>query len=238
MTSTPIKYQCPHCGHTVDVAISDDSQLVTCPEPYCQKVFKVEVPTAKPSPDLIVPDDPKEVVSTAKVNPNGNGVVTTAKPETEIAHAELHLFRRYPLRCLVYLLILVVAVSITIPLALNGWRVLALIGLGFIGLVLFRFVRWWLHFRSTKFTVTDQRCILETGYMDRSMTDIPIKDLTDVRVEQTTFAKWFNVGDLVLQRETGNVRRMVLMAVDNPQRLAAIIQEQSKREPEPHPSHD
>src|SRR5262245_58223679 len=99
MTVPVLIVRCPHCGNSVRVRPSSGSELVTCPAQHCRQAFRVEVPAAEPVASLNLPPSMQHAPATQI--PLAGQTPNTAD-ERQTIH--LKMFRRYPYRCLAYLL--------------------------------------------------------------------------------------------------------------------------------------
>jgi uncharacterized membrane protein YdbT with pleckstrin-like domain len=223
MTAQTVTYRCPHCNQMVDVDVHGDHELLVCPNPNCQKPFKVDVPTAQPASELILPSDLHETVPTS---PTPLAAVPPAEVEEKaLQSVRLEMFRRYPWRCLGYDLLIVVGLLGGLYYLLAGWHFLALVLFVVAGIAAYRLGSWWLRMKHISLMITNKRCVLETGIFTRQVTEMPLDEIADIQVRQTFLQKWMNVGDLVLLSHKGEEHRMIVMAVPSPKEVAAHIRE-------------
>lgn len=226
--------------------------MVVCPKPGCGKPFRAEVPAASPEParDLVVPggkplrhgDGNGEAVVAATPNnpapapapavapapPAPVAVVAPAPvvPDDQLLEViRVSMWRRYPFRCMLYLLLVAASSIGTILMLAQGMNVLAGISVAVLLLVLIRFVPWWLRMRNTSLTITSRRVVLETGVMHREATEFDRGDLVDVRVLQHGFMRLFDVGDLLITNGTDAKKEVVLMAVPGPEAVAQHLRD-------------
>ena len=217
MTTQTLSYTCPHCGTPVDVIPETGQELVACPAPHCGKPFKIEVPTAERAADLVLPSAPKE--------PEHKLVLPLAQSaaahEEEVCKVHLHALRRYPFRCLGYLLVF--AAGVALAFWLRDWWFAVAAGLAIASMALFRLLLWTLRMRLTTLTLTTKRCILESGVFAKQSTEVKLQDITEIHVAQSLLARLLGAGDLVILSNNGE-KKLVVMAVRDPAALAARIQ--------------
>jgi len=150
---------------------------------------------------------------------------TSAEMPLEIIRVSM--WRRYPFRCMAYLL-LVVASSIGAIVALSQeMNVLAGIAAAVLLLTLYRVVPWWLRMRNTLLAITTHRVILETGVFHREATEFERSDVVDVRISQSWLMRLFNVGDLVITIDSRARKQFVLMAVPDPTTVAEHVRDEN-----------
>jgi hypothetical protein len=240
MAVQTVTYRCPHCNQPVDVDLTSESELQVCPHANCGKPFKVEVPTAeaapeaaaaaaKPAPGAAAPAAlPPEVARTEapEARPHPPASVPAADAENEVAVVHLAMFRRYPLRCLGYaLVVLLGAVAVVWGLVTDSWF-LWVVGLVFGGLAAFRLLAWALRMNHTVLRVTSRRCVVETGVFKKQAAEIALTNVAEVNVLQRWPLNWLNVGDLLLKSKTPEVKHVLVMAVPDPNGVAAQIRTQ------------
>jgi uncharacterized membrane protein YdbT with pleckstrin-like domain len=217
MTTQTLSYTCPHCGTPVDVIPETGQELVACPAPHCGKPFKIEVPVAERAADLVLPSAANE--------PERKPVLPLAQSaaahEEEVCKVRLHALRRYPFRCLGYLVI--IAVGVAFAFWLRDWWFAVLAGLAVASIALFRLLLWTLRMRLTTLTLTTKRCILESGVFAKQSTEVLLQDITEIHVGQSLLARLLGAGDLVILSNNGE-KKLVVMAVRDPVALAARIQ--------------
>src|SRR5262249_25149250 len=135
----------------------------------------------------------------------------------------VHVFRRYPFRCLGYLAALAAGVAMAVFFMSRGHEYLALLGVAVSGVVVYRLLLWWLRMRYTTLTITSKRCILESGIFTRQTAELLKNDLADVQIQQNFFQRLVDIGDVVLVSKPGEPQRLVIMAVHSPEVVANQI---------------
>lgn len=227
MTAQLLAYNCPHCGKMTEVEPAAGEQILTCPNPECQKPFRLEVPRAQPTPALIVPSDESadqpreaEVLPLAQVTPMAEPELATVRPQ---------MFRRYPFRFLL-LAALVVGGAAGIMYGLwTDWTLAALVGLAVAAYGAARFTVWWLRNRSTSLTVTSRRCVLRTGVLTAQNIEIPHADVRQVHAAQSFTDRLFDVGDLVILGPESGGLAIQILGVPRADEIAALIR--TRRQP-------
>jgi uncharacterized membrane protein YdbT with pleckstrin-like domain len=223
MTAQTVSYRCPHCNQTVDVDLNHEHDLLICPNPACQKPFKVDVPVAHPSSELILPPGVHEEVQTT---PAPVAAPAGAEEEKGIVKVRLAMFRRYPWRCLAYGLGIIAGIILGVYYLLTGWHLFTLVFLAIAVVCAYRLGSWWLRMEHVALTVTNKRCVLETGVLEKKVTEIPMSDLVDIVVRQSFLQRWLKVGDITLVSHKGDAHRILVMAVPYPQSVAGQIREE------------
>jgi hypothetical protein len=190
----------------------------------------VEVPTAEPVASLDLPPSVEQALELDLPLPAPPPVQPpvpqfslypqAAGRAEERQTIHLKMFRRYPARCLVYLLLVVAPISGGIWLILRGWPISGAACVTLAGFVLCRLVVWWLRMRRTTVTVTNQSCVLESGIFSRQAMAIDLPAVTDIQVKQSLLNRLLNVGDLVASHDNGEMQQVVLMAVPAPKKIA------------------
>jgi membrane protein YdbS with pleckstrin-like domain len=229
MPAQLLTYRCPHCQHTVELDAALAEHTVACSNPECGKLFQPEVPTAQPLPALVVPPDIRERPG------RGPEPVRPAAPETEARAeepAEKELFsvrpmmvRRYPFRCAGYVLAVVAGLTGVVLWWLEGWAALGVLG-ALLGLVAgFRLLSWALRNRNTSLTATNKRLLLRAGSLTTHSTEIPYKEIVDVRVHQSLLNRLMRVGDITFFTSMVDKQQIRILGVPEPEELAGKIRE-------------
>jgi membrane protein YdbS with pleckstrin-like domain len=245
MTVQTMTYRCPHCNQPVDVEMGPANETLVCPNPQCQKPFKVEVPTAQPEPQpatpllipgasngehhpaspLVIPGASNGEHHPAPLAPPEPVAAPVAHPASEVKEETLQvihlsMFRRYPFRCMAYFLLFIVSLVGTIFFAGKEWWFPALVCLAAGVVVVYRFIAWRMRMTHTLLTITNTRVILESGVFARHATEFPLADLEDIQINQTFVQRMFRVGDVVLLNKKGAAHRVLIMAVPSPIEVA------------------
>ncbi len=215
-----LTYRCPHCQQPVEVEVHPENELLVCPNPGCRKPFKVDVPTAEPVKEpLILPPGHEEAAHPAAPPAQP----ATEPPEEIIQTVRVAMFRRYPFRCLGYILFLVASLGGVLIAAMNDSTTWVVICLVLTAVLAGRLFWWWLRMQNTLLTITNKRCILESGVFTKKVADLPVTDIEDIQIHQSFVQDMLNVGDLTLLSHKGELQRFVIMAVPAPKDVAARI---------------
>jgi membrane protein YdbS with pleckstrin-like domain len=234
MTANSLIYRCPHCQTTVEVPPELTGQVVVCSAPGCGQPFKADLPVASPAaPNPLAtngvaqtaPAPTAPVAAAPTPAPAPAPPQPTLPPEVPLEVVRVSMWRRYPLRCLLYLLLTVASAIGIIVCLLQGLNVMAAVCAGVLVVVLVRFVPWWLRTRNTTLTITDRRCVLETGIFHRQATEFDRGNLVDVQVAQGGLMRLLNVGDLVISSDPEARKQFVLMAVPDPATVASHLRD-------------
>src|SRR5262245_4014907 len=162
MTAQTMTFRCPHCHQNVEAEVHPENEVLLCPNEACKKPFKIDVPTAEPVSELIVPPEANgQVAPAATAKP----VADTAPeiPEQVLWTLSLSMLRRYPFRCVLYLLVIGGTALGSVLYALSGWTFGAIVCLAVCVAVATRFCLWWLRMRNTTLSITNKRFILQRG---------------------------------------------------------------------------
>ncbi|MCI0461563.1 MAG: PH domain-containing protein [Gemmataceae bacterium] len=183
----------------------------------------------RPARALIVPPEGQTELAASGPAPavNGNGQATRAQPlqdqETEVFTIQPLMFRRYPGRCTLYVLMIVVGVIGLGFWLVEGWSVLAILGVALAVLGGLRLLTWWLRNRHTSLTATNKRLILRAGALTSHSTEIPYAEITDVQAHQGLFNRLMDVGDITLTTNLLEKKEIVVMGVPDPEGVAEQI---------------
>jgi len=222
-------YQCPHCRATLGSAPHcGPNESITCPA--CHQTFTLDLPDANQTggrsillpPGVEAPPEAPAAQPVTVPQPVAQPVAVAAAvpaaeaPESpgEVIHVSM--MRRYPGRCLAYLLLILACIASAVW-CLNVGHVYLAILPGVVLLYLLVHVgAWWLRMRNTTLVITDRRCIIGTGVLTRQATEVARKDVRDVLVAQDPIMRLLDVGDLVIRTQAGKQKDLVLMAVPHP----------------------
>ena len=102
------------------------------------------------------------------------------------------------------------------------WFVVTLIlcvgGIGFLILI-----PWWLSCRATTLTVTNQRTILRTGLLSKSLTEVWHSDVRNVQLHQGVFDRMFGVGNIGVSSAGQAGMEIVAGGLPDPERIKSCI---------------
>jgi len=225
MTAQTLLYRCPHCNQPVDVDLHQDNELLVCPNPACLKPFKVDVPTAHPATEMQFAQEPEEVqrASAAPAEAPAPVPPPAEVPEAVVQTVRLTMLRRYPFRCLAYTVLILAGLIAFIYCMVTDRYIVGLMCLGLGAAVLFRFISWHLHMSNTVFTITNKKCVLESGIFSKKHTELALPEIQDIKVNQKFLQGIMDVGDLELVNKEGDAQRVIIMAVPAPKEVARRI---------------
>jgi uncharacterized membrane protein YdbT with pleckstrin-like domain len=228
-----LTYLCPHCRTPEAVDAKADDALLTCPA--CRKPFRVEIPKAQPA-SLAPPCPPASSTSPATAVAGAQAAAAAAAaaasspqtPETPPETIHLAMFRRYPFRCLGYVLLSAAGLVGLIYGVDWNWHWLTILGAVVALFAAVRFFLWGLRMSRTTLTLTNKRGTLSSGLFRREDIEFELARLKDLHVHQTLPMRWLDVGDLAIVTSTG--QRVVVMAIPNPAAVAEHMQRHGERE--------
>jgi len=220
MQAQLLNYKCPHCGQPTDVDATAAGQTITCPNPLCQKPFKIEVPAAEPMPQLII--SPGLAHEVAQEQP-ASAVPSSSEAETELVSVYPLMFRRYPFRSLVYALASLVGLGLLLAGLVKGTLWVGLLGLILVSFGVYKLGHWWLRMLGTSVTVTTKRTLLHTGVFNRQITEVPHAEVADLEVHQSLLNRLLGVGDIAIVQQAKDKKGILLMGLPQPEEIAQHI---------------
>lgn len=225
MTTQTLSYTCPHCNTSVDVMPRAAEDVVICPAPGCGKPFQVHIPKAAPADKLVLPEQQENVGVVNEIDNAANPPIAESlnDKEEEVQKIHLHMFRRYPFRFTVHVMVMVAGLILSLAALANGWWLAAILCGAIAAFAAFRLTKWWLRMRHTTLTLTTKRCILESGVLVKETTEIPLSEVAGIQINQGFLTRLLNIGDLVIQSDTGEKKQFVFMAIPNPKQVATLI---------------
>jgi uncharacterized membrane protein YdbT with pleckstrin-like domain/DNA-directed RNA polymerase subunit RPC12/RpoP len=220
MSAAKMTYQCPHCGSAVAVASRQIEETLSCPE--CGRPFKPDVPLARQQPDLILPGGERAAANSAAP------AASSAQAGAEVHSFHLAMVRRYPIRALGYGLLIAAGLTGAIAGLVQEFPLLTYPALVIAVLAAYRLTAWWLRTRNTTLHITPDKCVLENGVFQKETLEVPRQDVVDLQVSQSTWGRWANVGDIMIQAAAngGDKSRIIrVMAVQDPGAVARLIRQ-------------
>jgi len=231
MQAQLLTYKCPNCGQTTDADASMVDQTITCPNPACQKPFKLEAATAQPLPNLVISTGlPHEVVQEPPAPAPAPAAAAdgAAEVETDLITVQPMMFRRYPFRGVAYALMSVVGLGLMLATVTRGGLVLGLVGLAMVGFGTFKLALWWLRMMGTSITVTTKRTLLRTGAFHSQLTEVPHTQVADIEVHQNLLNRLMGVGDIAIVTQAQDKKGILLMGMPQPEDVAQQIRVRRK----------
>jgi uncharacterized membrane protein YdbT with pleckstrin-like domain len=126
----------------------------------------------------------------------------------------------WPIVLLIAVLVAAVAAGILVPQGPGRWAAWAVLA---VVAVVWVFVPW-LRWRSTSFTVTNQRIAMRSGVFTRIGRDIPLYRINDISMEKDVIDRIFGCGTLVVSDATEKAG-MKLPDVPDVERVHRDLQE-------------
>jgi len=219
-----LNFTCPHCNTIVDVLPHSGQELVTCPA--CSKPFQVTVPEGKPVDALVVPAASANGVVENETEEEKRPVLMAQnvnEQEDHIRTIQLGMFRRYPFRVAGYVLLVGAGLVLGAWAMSNEWTVSGWLLFAAAAFAVVRLFLWWLRMKNTTLTITNRRCIVETGILSKQANEVPTKDISEINVSQDFVTRILNIGDLTIVSGGSQPRSLVVMAVPDPAEVAAQI---------------
>jgi hypothetical protein len=221
-----LTYRCPHCGTVVSVEPHAVNSLLSCPSPACGKMFRVEVPVARPvnAPAAATSENAPATPSPTPSYRVPEPAIPASDKEEELHTVHLGTFRRYPWRCLGYLLVVVGGITGMISFLFYSRQWLALLCVAVAAIAALRLGAWSLRMNRTVLTITNRRGILSSSLLRRSTTEFELDQVADMHVHQSTLMRWLDVGDVAIVSTNPQHPQLVIMAVPHPKEVTDLIQ--------------
>jgi uncharacterized membrane protein YdbT with pleckstrin-like domain len=219
MPAQLLTYQCPHCQQAIEVDPAFAEQTVTCPR--CQKPFYLGTPTTQQTPVAPHDGDRQPAVGSGPGRPAES--VDGEAAEKELLTVRPVMFRRYPFRCTVYVVLVLLGLISVVLWLTKDWVAVSLVGILLGAIAGFRLLSWWLRNRTTSLTATTRRLLLKAGAFTSHSAEIPYNEILDVQVHQSLFNRVMHVGDLTLFTKMPDKQQVLVMATPEPEEVAAEI---------------
>lgn len=100
-----------------------------------------------------------------------------------------------------------------------GWIALAIL----IPIQLIALVVAWLRLRTTNYTVTNQRVIVEQGILSKAVDEIDLRYVDDSQFHQTLIHRVLGIGNVTLMSSDETTPQFVLRSVRDPRRVREIV---------------
>jgi hypothetical protein len=136
------------------------------------------------------------------------------------------MFRRYPWRCLGYLLLVAggVAGMIWMLFLDRTWLAMTAAAVAVFGVL--RLALWGLRMSRTALRITNKRGILTRGMFNRETIEFELAQVADFHVHQTMLMRWLDVGDVAIVSTNTQQQQIVIMAVPHPTDVTDLLQAQ------------
>lgn len=100
-----------------------------------------------------------------------------------------------------------------------GWIATAII----VAMQLFALGIGWIRLRSTKYTVTNQRVLIEAGVFSKTVDEIDLRLVADSQFLQSFAQRLLGIGNVILMSSDANTPRYVLRSVRDPRGVREIV---------------
>ena len=187
--------KCTHCEklHPVKNLRETVGTEMTCTS--CKQKFKVENPRLMPCPDCFQP---------------------ISKRATTCPH------------CGCYLVGLVIQQEETITVchpSLKGYFWQVILGIVLIPLVVGIFYLFWLWLKNkfTSYEITNLRIIVRCGFIAKRQTEIWIKDMRGVHLEQSFWERCFQIGNICIGTAATESTEICMIGISEPQKIVDQI---------------
>jgi uncharacterized membrane protein YdbT with pleckstrin-like domain len=100
-----------------------------------------------------------------------------------------------------------------------GWVITALVAIAQLGAILLGYFR----LRSTLYTVTNQRVIVERGMWAKSLSEIDLRTIDDTQFFQTVTDRMLGIGNVILVSTDKTAPMFVLRSIRDPRTLRETI---------------
>lgn len=101
------------------------------------------------------------------------------------------------------------------------------VGLGF--LILLIPVYFHLKTKLVRYTLTDTKLEIDSGFIARTRRNIPLRRVQDVTVSSTFLQRMMGFGDIVIDNASEGGERIILDDIDSPQQRADLILKEMRR---------
>ncbi len=211
--------------------------LVSCPE--CKQQVSTEAATCphcgKRLSGIAAAPAPGPVVFAPKVAPGPEQPLWEGRPSAAVLYGQVLLFI---LRCFVLFLIGYFAITIGLPslaslssaiqsfveqnanvLQLAIAAILVLVLLPSAMLLLQAFAR----IKNTHYRVTNQRIVIESGVLSRSLEEIDMRSVDDIEFHQTFFERIFGIGQVQVVSADKVAPRLTLYGIHDARKIRELI---------------
>lgn len=184
------------------------------------------------------PDCGREISTSAPACPNcgrPNGPVVAAPMPLRAAVVEEHLWRGNPSWLLLLgKIILLAVVAIVLPILVHSmstsilqdpaalkiaWVLVTALILWRMGSVLLAFLR----IKSTTYTVTNQRVMIETGIAEKKVEDIDLRYIDDTQFRQRILERMLGIGSVTIVSSDKTTPTYTLRGIPDPRGLRELI---------------
>ena len=111
------------------------------------------------------------------------------------------------------------------PFAFAGTVILSLAGIG-----LFILIPWWLIYRNQQLTITDDTVRYEEGVFSKKSSEMRLRDVRNVQVEQSFLHRLTNAGEMRIASAGKGQAEIVVTGVPNPSGIRKQIEFRQTRQ--------
>ena len=190
----------------------------------CEKPFAVD--DANPGDKVACPScgDVSVVKASASADPAAAaGYPPRDGPETDVLRLRPVLFRSHPARFAFLLLGVIGGASAGIAGLVAANILLAAIGGGVSLACLIGFAIWKIYSMHDGLLVTTRRVIDREGLLSKNTSEVMIKDIRQVMVQQTFIDRIFNVGTISFSSSAGDSVEVSMEHVARPEHVKRVI---------------
>jgi uncharacterized membrane protein YdbT with pleckstrin-like domain len=105
----------------------------------------------------------------------------------------------------------------------GGWYVALVLGVAQLLSIAYGYFR----LRSTLYTITNQRVIIERGLLSKSLSEIDLRTIDDTQFFQTVFDRMLGIGNVVLVSSDKTAPMFMLRAIRDPRGVRETIRAQA-----------
>jgi uncharacterized membrane protein YdbT with pleckstrin-like domain len=88
---------------------------------------------------------------------------------------------------------------------------------------------WWLDTKTTVLTVTNEHIVLKYGILSRSISEIYLADVRNVKITQGFIQRQMNTGRIEISTASSNMDDIVVKGLPHTYRIKEIINDARKR---------
>ena len=89
-----------------------------------------------------------------------------------------------------------------------------------------------LPFSFTKYTLTEEKLIIDSGFISRSQEEIRLYRITDFSVKQNIFQRIFGVGDIHISSSDNTQGEFTIFEIKNPYKVKDLLSDMVEKERE------
>jgi uncharacterized membrane protein YdbT with pleckstrin-like domain len=105
------------------------------------------------------------------------------------------------------------------------------LGLGVIALLVFSTVLWqgasllsvWIAVKNTHYKLSNQRLLIEAGWLSKSVEDIDVRTIDDTSFRQTIMERLLSIGDVTVMSSDKAEPVLTMRGIDDPRRVRELI---------------